>query len=96
MIRYNIPLTFMQRGDNLEIVISALIAAGGSIIGSYFANQKTTALISYRISELEKKVQSLIKDTHEMQALYARIEVLEERVKVANKRIQDLEDDASN
>ena len=42
-----------------ETVIAALSALGTgilSLIGVYFANRKTTALISYRLEQLEHKV----------------------------------------
>lgn len=42
-----------------ETVIAALSALGTgilSLVGVYFANRKTTALISYRLEQLEHKV----------------------------------------
>lgn len=42
-----------------ETLIAALSALGTgilSLIGVYFANRKTTALISYRLEQLEHKV----------------------------------------
>ena len=37
-------------------IIIAILALVGTICGSYFANRKTTALVLYRIDQLEKKV----------------------------------------
>lgn len=37
-------------------VVVAILALIGSVIGSALANNKTQALIGYRIDELEKKV----------------------------------------
>ena len=38
-----------------EIVV-AILALIGTVCGSYFANRKTTALVVYRLEQLEKKV----------------------------------------
>ena len=59
--------------------------------GSYFANKKSSALIAYRLEELEKKVDkhnSVIERTYSLEETQA---VLEEKIKVANHRIDDLE-----
>lgn len=50
----------------------------------HFANRKSTALISYRIEQLEKKVE---KHNNIIERTY----LLEEKMKVANHRIEDLE-----
>lgn len=39
-------------------IIVAVLALFGTLAGSYFANMKSTALISYRLEQLEKKVQA--------------------------------------
>lgn len=64
---------------NSEIVI-AIFSFAGTLIGS-FGGMK---LMSYRIEQLEKKVEK-----HNNFA--ARMPVLEEQMKVANHRIDDLE-----
>jgi hypothetical protein len=63
----------------------------GTLGGAYFANRKSTALIAYRLEQLEKKQDKhnqLIERTY---ALEEKTGLLEERVKVANHRIDDLE-----
>ena len=42
-------------GEAVLPVVSAVITGAVSLIGVLVANKKTTALISYRIGELEKK-----------------------------------------
>ena len=64
---------------NSEIVI-AIFSFAGTLIGS-FGGMK---LMSYRIEQLEKKVEK-----HNNFA--SRMPVLEEQMKVANHRIEDLE-----
>ena len=80
----------------MESVIVAAFAAFASILGSYMANRKSSALVEYRLLELEKKVSALASDAKEIYELHTRIDVLEERIKVANNRIKDLENGATN
>ncbi|MBR2716264.1 MAG: hypothetical protein IKP17_03855 [Oscillospiraceae bacterium] len=73
-----------------DIVIGVL-ALIGTLGGAYLANRKSTALIAYRLEQLEKKQDKhnqLIERTFKLEE---RAEVLEERVRVANHRIDDLE-----
>lgn len=76
-------------------VIVALISSVGSFLGVYYSNRKaaedSAALIGYRITELEGKVDrlnSVIERTYRLEEGQA---VLDERIKVANNRIADLE-----
>ncbi len=64
----------------------AVITAIGSGIGSLYGIRKSNDLIDYRINELTREVRK-----HNDFA--NRIPVLEEKIKVANHRIDDLEDD---
>lgn len=66
-------------GDFSTIAV-ALISFAGTALGAY-SGCKLTA---YRISELEKKV-----EVHN--GFARRIPVIEEQIKVANHRIEDLE-----
>lgn len=67
-----------------EIII-ALLSLAGTFAGS-FGGMK---LMSYRIEELEKKV-----DKHNNFA--ERIPIIEEKIKVANHRIDDIEKELAN
>ena len=69
----------------------AAISLVGNLVGSFLSHRKSTAIIVYRIDELEKKVQkhnNLIERTFQLEK---RCEVIEEKIKVANHRIEDLE-----
>lgn len=72
-------------------IIVALLSLVGTLIGSYISNNKTTALISYRIEQLETKVQKHNEVIERTYALERRVEVDEEKLRVANHRIDDLE-----
>lgn len=62
-------------------IIVGLLSLAGTFIGSYSGMR----LMSYRIEQLEKKV-----DKHNNFA--ERVPILEEQMKVANHRITDLEE----
>ena len=76
----------------MESIIVAALALLGTLAGTYFANRKSAALIAYRLEALERKVQAhnnLIERTYKLEE---RTELQEEKIKVANHRIGDLED----
>ena len=68
---------------NAEIVI-ALLSLAGTLIGSLSGVLAANRLTNYRIQELEKKVEK-------HNTMVERTFRLEEMMKVANNRIQDLE-----
>lgn len=68
-------------------IIVALITGGITLVGVLLANQKTQAVMETRIDELTREVRD-----HNNFA--RRVPILEEQMKVANHRIQDLEDAA--
>ena len=72
-------------------IIVAVLALIGSVIGSALANNKTQALIGYRIDELEKKVEKHNNVIERVYNLEKNEAVMEEEIKVANHRIDDLE-----
>lgn len=86
----------------METVIVAALSLAGTLVGAYLANRKSTALIAYRLEELEEKVNkhnNLVERTYKLEQRMEVIEeklegaenLLTEKVKVANHRIEDLE-----
>lgn len=74
-----------------ETIIVAVLGFVGTLVGAYMANRKSSALIAYRLEELEKKVNKhnqVIERTYELEK---HTEVIDEQIKVANHRIGDLE-----
>lgn len=65
-------------------IIVALISLLGTLVGSLGGIMVSTKLTNYRLEQLEKKVEK-----HNNFA--GRVPVLEEQMKVANHRIDDLE-----
>ena len=75
----------------LSEIIVGLLALAGTLSGSWLANRKSTALIAYRLEQLEKKVDkhnSVVERTFQLEKDLA---VLDEKIEVANHRIADLE-----
>lgn len=73
----------------METIISACISAGVTLIVCMISNrsqqEKTRALMEYKIEELTKKVEK-------HNSVVERTRILEEKMKVANYRIKDLEE----
>ena len=72
-------------------IVTGLLSLIGTLCGSYFSHRKSTALIAYRIEQLEDKVNKHNKLIERTYALEKRCEVFEEKFKVTNHRIEDLE-----
>ncbi len=73
-------------------IIVALIGLLGSAVGSLVGILINSKLSNYRIEQLEKKVDkhnNLIERTYQLERMEA---VMEEEIKVANHRIDDLEE----
>lgn len=73
-------------------IFVALIGAGGSAIGAVIGIIVNSKLVDYRLKQLEEKVNkhnNLVERTYEIEA---RLDVDEERLKVANHRLDDLEE----
>ena len=72
----------------METIISACISAGVTLIVCLISNhgqqEKTRALMEYKLDELTKPVEK-------HNSVVERTYVLEEKVRVANHRIDDLE-----
>lgn len=74
-----------------ETIIVAVLGFAGTLCGAYMANKKSTALIAYRLEQLENKVNKhnqVIERTYELEK---HTEVIDEQIRVANHRIGDLE-----
>ena len=74
-----------------DAIIVAVLGLVGTLAGSYLANRKSAALVAYRLEQLEQKVNkhnNLIERTYVLEESVA---LMDERVKVANHRIADLE-----
>ena len=66
-------------------IIVALITGGVTLVGVLISNQKAQAVTETKLEELTREVR-------EHNNFARRVPILEEQMKVANHRIQDLED----
>lgn len=74
-----------------DAIIVAVLSLIGTLAGSYFSNRKGQILIAYRLEQLENKVNKhnqVIERTYKLEELTA---LQEEKIKVANHRIENLE-----
>lgn len=74
-----------------DAIIVAAFSLLGTLAGAYWSNRKSTALIAYRLEQLEAKVNkhnSIIERTYHLETEQS---VVEEQIKVINHRIEDLE-----
>lgn len=74
-----------------ETIIVAAFSLIGTLVGAYLANRKSTALIAYRLEKLEEKVNKHNQVIERTFKLEKQEELLEEKLRVANHRIDDLE-----
>lgn len=75
----------------MEGIAVALIGLAGSALGSILGVLASAKLTSYRLEQLEKKVQAhnnLIERTYKLEE---RTEIQEEKIKAVSHRIKDLE-----
>ena len=74
-----------------SVIIVALISFAGTLLGTFGGIITSNKLTTFRIEQLEKKVEqhnNVVKRVYELEKEKA---VFEEELKVANKRIHDLE-----
>ena len=74
-----------------DAVIVALLSFAGTLLGAYIVNRKSAAIMEYRLQQLEKKVDKHNTVIERTYALEKRADVMDEKIKVANNRIADLE-----
>jgi hypothetical protein len=74
-----------------EGIVIAILSLVGTLAGSYFSNRAGQKLIAYRIEQLELRVakhNEVVERTYKLEEDTA---VMEEKIKIANNRISDLE-----
>lgn len=82
----------MRGGEEMDsTIISAALALIGSLVGTFGGIVTTNKLTSYRIQQLEKKVDKHNNLIDRMYIVEDKINLHNEQIKVANHRIDDLE-----
>ena len=76
-----------------ETIVIALLSLLGTLGGTFGGILATSKLTNYRLEQLEKKVDKHNNLIERMFKVEENISILDEKIKVANHRITDLEDD---
>lgn len=78
-----------------EAIVVAIITGGISLIGSIISAQRSTRemqnRVDTRLAVMEAKITELTREVREHNGFARRMPVVEEQIKVANHRINDLE-----
>lgn len=65
---------------NTEIIV-AILALVGTLAGSYFSNNKHTAVMDEKIKDLKKDIETLSDRVNRHNNLISRMSVVEEKIK---------------
>ena len=79
-----------------ETILVALIGLAGSGAGAFGGILVSSKLTQYRLEQLERKVEVHNQVIDRVNKLEERTELQEEKIKVANHRIEDLEQTLKN
>ena len=66
-------------------IIVAILALVGTLAGSYFSNNKNTAVINEKIKDLKEDIQILSNRVNRHNNLVERMAIVEEHIKMSEK-----------
>lgn len=69
---------------NTEVIV-AILALIGTLAGSYFSNNKNTAVINEKIKDLKKDIETLSDRVNRHNNLVERMAIVEEHIKMSEK-----------
>lgn len=69
---------------NTEIIV-AILALVGTLAGSYFSNNKNTAVMDEKIKDLKKDIETLSNRVNRHNNLVERMAIVEEHIKMSEK-----------
>ena len=69
---------------NPEIIV-AVLALVGTLAGSYFSNNKNTAIMDEKIKDLKKDIETLSDRVNRHNNLVERMAIVEEHIKMSEK-----------
>lgn len=79
----------------METIVVAIITGGLSLLGVIITSNRTTREVQTKLDKqqavTETKLEELTREVREHNNFARRVPVLEEQIKVANHRIEDLE-----
>lgn len=74
-----------------ENIVISIITLAGTMITAYAGIKKFSSLTDYKLNELTKKVEKHNNLVERMYCTEKKVEILSEKISVANHRISDLE-----
>ena len=74
-------------------IIVAILALVGTLAGSYFSNNKNTAIMDEKIKVLKKDIETLSDRVNRHNNLVERMAIVEEHIKMSDKNKNDKEGD---
>ena len=74
-------------------VIVAILALIGTLAGSYFSNNKHTAVMDEKIKDLKKDIETLSDRVNRHNNLVERMAIVEEHIKMSDKNKNNKEGD---
>ena len=77
--------------DWIATIVVGLLAMLGTLGGAFLGNRKSTALIAYRLEELEKKVDRHNTVIERIYGLEKRQEVLSQELRDVRRRLDEVE-----
>lgn len=77
---------------NTEVIV-AILALIGTLAGSYFSNNKNTAVMDEKIKDLKKDIAILSDRVDRHNNLVERMAIVEEHIKMSDKNKMDKEGD---
>lgn len=75
-------------------IVVAILSLIGTLGGAYLAGRKTTALVVYRLSELEKKVDKHNNVVERMYEVEKKLALIKDHQQEIMERVENLEKDA--
>ena len=69
---------------NTEVIV-AILALVGTLAGSYFSNNKNTAVMDEKIKDLKKDIETLSDRVNRHNNLVERMAIVEEHIKMSEK-----------
>ena len=74
-----------------ETILLAVMSLVGTLVGTLGGIMVSNKMVNYRLEQLEKKVQAHNNFDTRLHVLDTKMELVNEQIKVANHRIDDLE-----
>lgn len=75
----------------METIIAALVSAGAAIVVCIINHNRTVSLMEYKLDQLTEQVRKHNNLVERMYKVEEQTSIQEEKIKVANHRIDDLE-----